>query len=96
MSNSFSGERREIDSVYCNRYFDASKITRLILVEPNPGMHEGLRASARKAGFAKDQFEIVPCGAEERARVEELTGLGKGSVDCVVSVLALCGIPDSR
>lgn len=59
-------------------------------------MHEGLRASARKAGFAKDQFEIVPCGAEERARVEELTGLGKGSVDCVVSVLALCGIPDSR
>lgn len=78
------------------RYLDASKITRLILVEPNPGMHTGLRRNALRAGFKEGQFEIVACGAEEREAVEKATGLGIESVDCVVSVLALCGIPDSR
>lgn len=78
------------------RYLDASKISRLLLVEPNPGMHEGLKKNALAAGFKEGQFEIVPCGAEEKAKVEELTGLGHESVDSVVSLLALCGIPESR
>ena len=78
------------------KYFNASKIAKLYLIEPNPGMHQGLRENARKAGFGDGQFEIVGCGAEEHEKVRQLTGLGKESVDNVVSVLALCGIPDSR
>jgi len=78
------------------KYFDASKVTKLYLIEPNPGMHQGLRENARKAGFRDGQLEIVGCGAEEHEKVRQLTGLGKESVDNVVSVLALCGIPDSR
>ena len=78
------------------RYLDASKITKLLLVEPNPGMHDGLRKNALAAGFKEGQFQIVPCGAEEKAKVEQLTGLGHESVDSVVSLLALCGIPDSK
>lgn len=78
------------------KYFDSSKISRLYLIEPNPGMHTGLRENAKKAGFKEGQFEIVGCGAEEHEKVRQMTGLGKESVDNVVSVLALCGIPDSR
>lgn len=85
----------DIVSVSC-RYLDPSKITRLLLVEPNPGMHAGLRKNALAAGFKEGQFEIVACGAEEKAKVEQLTGLGNESVDSVVSLLALCGIPESR
>jgi hypothetical protein len=59
-------------------------------------MHEGLRKNAVAAGFKEGQFQIVPCGAEEKLSVEQLTGLGHESVDSVVSLLALCGIPDSR
>ncbi|KAK9895606.1 S-adenosyl-L-methionine-dependent methyltransferase [Cystobasidium minutum MCA 4210] len=78
------------------KYLDASKISRLLLVEPNPGMHEGLRKNALAAGFKEGQFQIVPCGAEEKAKVEQFTGLGHESVDSVVSLLALCGIPESK
>jgi len=78
------------------KYYDPSKISRILLVEPNPGMHANLRKNALKAGFREGQFEIVACGAEDRAKVEQLTGLGKGSVDSVTSVLALCGIPQSK
>lgn len=59
-------------------------------------MHEGLRKNALAAGFKEGQFQIVPCGAEEKAKVEQLTGLGHESVDSVVSLLALCGIPESK
>lgn len=59
-------------------------------------MHEGLRKNALAAGFKEGQFQIVPCGAEEKAKVEQFTGLGHESVDSVVSLLALCGIPESK
>lgn len=59
-------------------------------------MHPNLRKNALAAGFREDQFQIVQSGAEDRAKVEKLTGLGKESVDSVTSVLALCGIPGSK
>ena len=59
-------------------------------------MHKGLRQNALKAGFSESQFQIVGCGAEQARQIEDATGLGMDSVDCVVSVLALCGIPDSK
>ncbi|KAK7744523.1 hypothetical protein SLS53_003408 [Cytospora paraplurivora] len=65
-------------------------ITRIYGVEPNAGVHAALRRSVMAAGL-EDVYEVVPLG------VEDLAGSGRvarGSVDCIVSVLCLCGIPD--
>lgn len=67
-----------------------ARVTKVYGVEPNPGMHEQLHRRVREAGL-EDVYEVVPVGIEELSssgRVE------KGSVDCIVSVLCLCSIPD--
>lgn len=55
-----------------------------------------LEANLAKYGFTKDKYQIVQCGAQEKDKIEQLTGLTHNSVDCVTSILALCGIPDSE
>jgi len=58
-----------------------SEITKIYGVEPNVGMHAELRANAVKAGFGEAQF-WGPRG-----------GLGRGSVDTIITVQCLCSIP---
>ncbi|KAI0864341.1 S-adenosyl-L-methionine-dependent methyltransferase [Xylaria cubensis] len=94
--------------VFSDRYLapDASgggtgrtKITRVYGVEPNSAQHPALRRAVEDAGL-QDVYEIVPVG------IEDLSSSGEGktkkwdgniepeSVDCIVSVLCLCSIPD--
>ncbi|KAJ4403193.1 hypothetical protein N0V82_010693 [Gnomoniopsis sp. IMI 355080] len=70
----------------------AQGISRIYGVEPNVAHHAELRQRIAAAGLG-DKYEIVPCGIEDLAasgRVE------KGSVDCVVSVMCLCSIPEQK
>lgn len=72
-------------------YADRHEVTRLILLEPNPLMHLSLRVAAFLAGFP--HAEIVPCGIEDSATFERLTGLKAGDVDTFVCFLTLCCVP---
>ncbi|KAK0720910.1 S-adenosyl-L-methionine-dependent methyltransferase [Lasiosphaeris hirsuta] len=65
-------------------------ITHIYGVEPNAFVHPPLRAAIAAAGL-DDVYEAVPLG------IQDLAGSGRvaeGSVDCIVSVLCLCSIPD--
>ncbi|TGJ81461.1 hypothetical protein E0Z10_g7302 [Xylaria hypoxylon] len=76
-----------------------SKVTRVYGVEPNASHHAALRRSIEAAGL-KDIYEIVPVGIEDLSSSSD-TGRKKWegsiepeSVDCIVSVICLCSIPD--
>jgi len=58
--------------------------TRWIGIEPNPYMHERLRQNAAAAGITANVQE----GSADALPVED------GSVDCVISTLVLCSVPD--
>lgn len=65
-------------------------VTRILGVEPNAGVHESLRRAADEAGL-QDVYEVVPCGIQDLAASG---AVAHGEVDCIVSVLCLCSIPD--
>ncbi|KAK3680616.1 S-adenosyl-L-methionine-dependent methyltransferase [Podospora appendiculata] len=70
----------------------SDRVTRVYGVEPNPAQHPQLRAKIAEAGLG-DVYEIVPVG------IEDLASSGRvapESVDCIVSVLCLCSIPEPR
>lgn len=81
------------------------KITRVYGVEPNASHHAALRRAVEAAGL-QDVYEIVPVGIEDlsstSASASAAVGARKkwegsiepGSVDCVVTILCLCSIPD--
>lgn len=65
-------------------------VTKVFGVEPNADMHGMLGERIREAGL-EGVYEIVPVG------IEDLASSGRvqlESVDCIVSILCLCGIPD--
>ena len=67
-------------------------VTRVYGVEPNPGVHHLLREQISAAEL-QDVYEVVPVG------IEDLASSGRvapKSVDCIVSVLCLCSIPEPR
>jgi SAM-dependent methyltransferase len=71
-------------------------VTKVYGVEPNAGSHAELRRRADAAGLA-DVYEIVPVGIESIADPGQWEGkIEDGSVDCIVAVLCLCGIPDQE
>ncbi|KAI1366184.1 S-adenosyl-L-methionine-dependent methyltransferase [Xylaria arbuscula] len=87
-----------------------SEITRVYGVEPNAAHHPALRRAVEDAGL-KGIYEIVPVGIEDLSSSSgdsdsdaTLTGRRKkwegsiapGSIDCIVSVLCLCSIPDPK
>lgn len=65
-------------------------ITKIYGVEPNNDVHYELRRRVLAAGLS-DRYEIVPRGIEELATSGEIA---PGSLDCIVSVLCLCSIPE--
>ena len=67
-----------------------SKVTRVYGVEPNPGVHPLLRKRIEEAGL-EDTYEIVPVGIED---LERSGRVARESLDCIVTVLCLCSIPD--
>ncbi|KAI1637048.1 S-adenosyl-L-methionine-dependent methyltransferase [Biscogniauxia mediterranea] len=85
------------------------RIERVYGVEPNADAHPALRRAVRRAGLDDDDddfYEIVPVGIGEdlggkdksKSKSKKWDGgrrrLDKGSVDCVVSILTLCSVPD--
>jgi SAM-dependent methyltransferase len=74
-------------------------ITKLYGLEPNHALHTNLIERVRGAGL-KDVYEIVPAGIQELCHATVLgenqfsLRIEKGSVDCIVSLLCLCSIPD--
>ncbi|KAI2640297.1 S-adenosyl-L-methionine-dependent methyltransferase [Xylaria nigripes] len=94
--------RRQLDSGSEKRSNTArSEITRVYGVEPNAAHHAALRRAVEAAGL-EGIYEIVPVGIEDlsSSRGSQLRkwdgSIEPGSVDCIVSVLCLCSIPDQE
>lgn len=64
-------------------------------VEPNVKSHPHLRQRVKEAGL-DGVYEILPVGIEAISKVslDGTTTIEKGSVDCIVSLLCLCSIPE--
>ncbi|KAL8409632.1 hypothetical protein RB594_007908 [Gaeumannomyces avenae] len=65
-------------------------VKRILGVEPNASAHAALRAAVSEAGL-DGVYEVVPCGIEHLAASG---AVAEGEVDCIVSILCLCSIPD--
>ncbi|KAI8629948.1 S-adenosyl-L-methionine-dependent methyltransferase [Xylariaceae sp. FL1651] len=79
-----------------------TEITRVYGVEPNTSHHGALRRAVEAAGL-EDVYEIVPVGIEDLSCSSSSTSgnrnkwegsIEPGTVDCIVSVLCLCSIPE--
>ncbi|KAJ4396431.1 hypothetical protein N0V93_000650 [Gnomoniopsis smithogilvyi] len=68
----------------------AQGISRIYGVEPNAAHHAELRQRIAAAKLG-EKYEVVPCGIEDLAATGRVE---KGSVDCVMSVMCLCSIPE--
>ncbi|KAH7318196.1 methyltransferase [Stachybotrys elegans] len=66
-------------------------------VEPNPDVHASLSQRVEAAGI-KDVYRIVPAGIQSLSSLDQqdndLSSIAPGSVDCIVSFLCLCSIPE--
>jgi ubiquinone/menaquinone biosynthesis C-methylase UbiE len=70
------------------------KVTKVYGVEPNKDVHAELYQRVRDAGL-EDTYEVVPVGIESLGDATKWHGkIEKESVDCIVSILCLCSIPD--
>ncbi|KAH8171355.1 methyltransferase domain-containing protein [Sarocladium implicatum] len=71
-------------------------ITKIYGIEPNPQSYTALRQRVKDIGLS-DVYEVVPVGIEDITNPSAWAGkIEPGSVDCVVSVLCLCSIPDQE
>ncbi|GJE95946.1 methyltransferase domain-containing protein [Phanerochaete sordida] len=79
------------------QYLDHSKVTKYVALEPNSNMHPEIRRIAGEAGFKEDDgtLLIVPYGAEDIALLVSALG-GPHTVNTIVSILSLCGVPDPK
>lgn len=67
-------------------------VTKIYGVEPNTSVHEDLHNRVVDAGL-EDVYEILPMGIED---LDASGKAAKGSIDCIVCVLCLCGIPEPQ
>jgi SAM-dependent methyltransferase len=76
------------------KYLDKNKVTKYVALEPNPFMHDIIRQKALAAGFEPHQIQVIGCGAEHVSEISrKLDGV---QVDCIISILTLCGISDVK
>jgi SAM-dependent methyltransferase len=74
-------------------------ITKIYGLEPNRALHTNLIERVRDAGL-KDVYEIVSAGIQELCHATVLgenqmaLTIDEGSIDCIVSLLCLCSIPN--
>ncbi|KAJ6510550.1 hypothetical protein C8R45DRAFT_858492 [Mycena sanguinolenta] len=78
---------------YTASYFDRTKVTKYIALEPNVLMHSHIREKAHAAGFteADGSLLVLSCGAEATASI--MSSVAHTQVDTIVSVLSLCTVP---
>ena len=74
--------------------YDKSKITKIYGVEPNVDLHDALQKTVKQCGLS-DTYTIVPCGAEDFQTLARY-GIEKGSVDTILSVQVICGVPEPQ
>ena len=71
-------------------------ISKIYGIEPNPQSYTALRQRVKEIGL-DDVYEVVPVGIEDITDPKAWDGrIEPGSVDCIVSVLCLCSIPDQE
>lgn len=72
-------------------------ITKIYGVEPHPQSAAALRKRVQDVGL-DDIYEVIPLGIESLSdpASPHPTTIAPGSVDCIVSVLCLCSIPDQE
>lgn len=78
------------------KYYVRSQVERLVLVEPNAHMHPRLRAKANEAGYSEADGSLLLLGCGGAAGDEKalaLAGVGSESVDSLMAIHVLCGIP---
>jgi SAM-dependent methyltransferase len=82
-----------------SRGTDTAQIDKIYGVEPSIDAHAHLSKNVREAGL-EDVYEIVPVGIQSLSSTNvkgshyKNQTIEKGSVDCVVSLLCLCSIPE--
>jgi SAM-dependent methyltransferase len=76
--------------LYSNPAKGGGRMTKVFGVEPNLEQHASLRRKVREAGL-EGVYEIVGVGAEELGGLG--LGIGKGSVDTVVTKQVMCSVP---
>jgi SAM-dependent methyltransferase len=78
------------------QYFDRTRVSRYIALEPNDLMHNHIRAKANEAGFHESDgtLIILSFGAQDTHSI--LSSLSQEPVDTILSVLTLCSIPDPQ
>lgn len=85
--------------VYAEVIKGGASIQKIYGVEPSAGAHEQLYRNIREAGL-EDVYEVMPVGIQSlgdaKVKGDHFKGQGveKGSVDCIVSFLCLCSIPE--
>ncbi|KAL1835592.1 hypothetical protein VTJ49DRAFT_6350 [Mycothermus thermophilus] len=69
-------------------------VSKVYGVEPNADVHAALQQRIADAGLAQDgTYEIVPVGIED---LDKSGRVAVGSVDCIVTIMCLCSIPDPK
>ena len=76
---------------------DETGITKIYGVEPNPQSAEALRERVNEVGLG-DIYEVIPVGIESLSDPDasSATTIQPGSIDCIISILCLCSIPDQE
>jgi SAM-dependent methyltransferase len=79
------------------QYLDCSKVTKYIALEPNTAMHAEIRKFANAAGFTEEAgtLVLIAYGAEDISLIISALG-GPHTVDTIISILALCGVPEPQ
>lgn len=77
-------------------YLDRERVQKYIALEPNTLMHPHIRQRANASGFIESEgtLTILTCGAEDTSAILSQLGEEKPSVDTMISVLAMCSVPD--
>ncbi|KAI9823955.1 MAG: hypothetical protein M1819_001107 [Sarea resinae] len=71
--------------------YNAANVTKVYGVEPNIGHHATLREKVKKAGL-EGTYEVIGAGAEDLKTLG--LGIGKESVDTIVTLQVLCSVPE--
>ena len=72
--------------------YDKSKVTKAYGVEPNPDFKDALQEKIKAKGMT-DEYTVLPCGVDDR-EVLASCGITPGSIDTILDIQVLCGVPD--
>jgi Methyltransferase domain len=80
------------------RYFDRTRVSRYIALEPNVLMHKRIREKANEAGFHESDgtLIILSFGAEDTQSILFSLSQNSVTVDTMISVLTLCTVPNPQ